>query len=250
MSEPKGRGGIDSPDFLIPALPHKQRVQIGLAEHAIRVGSPMAFEVTGNLLHHESWEHGFGHWQNIGTNSNCIAALDPTYSYKGGYSVKMQVDNVIGHYNRLLARFPYPYETTLGFEWAMLWKTAFTELQVTVFMYGPTKTYQGLLKFRGDEEKLYYYATVGGFTFLENVKLSAEDTNGWRLCKLVLNMPSVKYSRFVFDYLDIDMADKRILNWGAGDFFRLEAIFRLEALTNTAESVYIDNIIITLNEPI
>lgn len=250
MSEPIGRGGIDYPDFRIPALPHKQRVTIDLAEHAVRIGSQYTFELTGNLLHYSNFSNGFGVWRKTKSSVACNPILNAEYFYKEPYSIQLITDAIENHISRISISYAIPYLTSIGLEFAFLSRTNITTLEAALYYYYEDTVRSGRIKLWGVEDSITYVTASNTTETLADIHGIVGVYTGWNILKLVMDFANTKYSRFLLNEKDYTMKDIPCYS-DTGDYLsRLCVMITLQQAWGIAESVFIDNVIVTINEPL
>lgn len=249
MSEPTGRGGIDFPDFRIPSLPHKSRVEIGTDEVAVRLGAMQRFEVTGNYLWGESFHDGMGSWRASSTGEGIDPTLDPTHFIVNPYSVLLSGSAVAVGTSALDIRIHYPYQTVLGLEVSFLSRVEFNFLQIDLGYNDEDYLLAPRIYIDNANNRLQYQKDDGTMVTFADYNLRIASTSGWHTAKLVIDVPNQKYVRFLLDHQDYNLSDYDLLvaavNWEQA----IWSTFELNTAGSIAESVYIDNVIVTINEP-
>lgn len=250
MAKAVGHGGIDYPDFLQAITPHENPVEITRAELAIRLGFPHVFERTGNVLFYETFSHGLSDWN----PTQSPIANKPLLSSKGllnsPYSALLVSDGTAAGYSIIRKDLGYPYLTVFGLEFSFLPNTQIGQL------------YFGIIVFTGDTKHsiwAYYDDSVYKWYILDNTPtykeiltydIGAWDHTNWHTVKIVADMVNNYYVRMAIDNEDVALTNyvPRTDNDVTPPYIYLG----IDAFTLgvRAYTICVDNVILTINEPL
>jgi len=250
MVKPTGKGGIDYPDFIQATTPHSNPVEITRAELAIRLGWPQVFERTGNVLYYESFGYGLSDW-NVSSN---IAANKPILASRGllqsPYCARLTIDGTAAGYSDIAKHVGYPYITSFGFEFSFMPTKEFGEL------------YFGILLYTG-EKKYSIWARYSDATFIWSIlddtpayipvltyDVGAWNTLVWHPVKMVVDLPNNRYARLMVDAQDVGLT-QYVPKTDIDDTppYLMMGIETFVVGTRKV-NIYVDNVILTINEPI
>lgn len=250
MAKPVGYGGRDYPDFGISDTFQTKYVMSDMGELAARLGAPNVFDRTGTLIWFEQFAYGLNNW----TLSSASNGIDPfliayPYLYKP-YAVKLSGTSGSTGSSTMLVTLPFPYESPLGIEFAYMPDIRATELDVVIQLYTGSKYYASSVSFKL-QTGIIKVGLQGGFTKeVYSDPLGYRLNNVYNITKIVLDLANQEYNRIMFNKYNIDVKD---IGFHVGTSTlrpKLTLLFRLESAATYDESLLIDNIILTLDEPL
>jgi len=241
-------------------MPHGQRdwsnigadeVVHGLAdmgELAARMGSPVTFNREGSILLIETFEHGHGRWELAGIAPYTIE-ISSEWSRYGAYSLKFDVAAAFGKYALVDTYFPFPVLGKYGVEFSTRFNSHIYMIFVDLRFYdGAHRQNYWLYLYPIDEQLKVYNRSVGAVTVADPFVIS---TGGaiWHTLKLVVDIKNQYFQRVIIDDAEYDLTAYRptlVANTGAP-----HAVLRLQfyGYDTGAGIVYVDDVLITLNEP-
>jgi hypothetical protein len=250
MAKPVGHGGIDYPDWIQDTTPHSNPVEITNTELAIRLGFPQVFERTGNVLFYESFSYGIGDWHPL----QSPAANKPVLAAKGlldsPYSVKLVSDGTLAGFSTIRKDLGYPYLTTFGMEFSFQASQEMGQLYFGIIIYTGSTKHSIWGRY---EDVTYKWSILDNTPAYQDVltyNIGVFDHSNWHTVKLVADLLNEKYARIMVDnedvgissYVprqDVDATDPYI-------YLGLQSY----TLGTRVYDVYVDNVILTINEPI
>jgi len=249
MARVVGKGGIDYPDFHVKQVVHNAPVSIDVAELSVRLGSTHRFEQTGNVLFIEDWENGLSCWYRGGYPTDCYPVLDASYYYIKPYACKLFTDGTAGANSFIQLMLPFPYLTALGFQFSFLAKDTFNFLEGELHVYTGSLHYLLEVEIDVTNECIEIYATPGRMYNVYDYTIIPGATSGWHTIKIVVDFENKVYVRGLIDGTDFDLSDYaiRVVENAANPHMLLS--FLVYEPDEQAEAVWLDNIILTLNEP-
>jgi hypothetical protein len=249
MAKPVGHGGIDYPDWIQGTTPHSNPVEITNAELAIRLGFPQVFERTGNVLFYEGFQYGLGDWnphQNPAANKPLLSAIGLLNS---PYSAKLVSDGTQFGFSTIRKDLGYPYLTTFGMEFSFKPSTEISQLRF------------GIIVFTGDtkwsiwgqyDDSTYKWSVLDNTPAYQDVltyNIGAFDHSNWHTVKVVADLVNGLYARLMVDNEDVGISSYVPRN----DVDVTDPYIYLGVdIFNTGTKVYdvyVDNVILTINEP-
>jgi len=220
-----------------------------LGEHAVRLGSPHLWDRRGDVLLAESFDDGMSA---VGTDVSGLGAAVQSWtgmSRQGAYSVKLVAGSDGLQYAGLLIPLPYPVLSGVGLEftfsieprtefwrWRMWWDDG-ARRNVANVRYDFVNS---LLEYYGPDPGYHTFAT--GVATLSNGLLA-------NVGKLVVDFTQRRYRRFIFNDTEYDLRAHGVRSTLLVATTYLEAtIHHIGAAGFNAEG-YVDNVILTQNEP-
>lgn len=250
MAKPIGHGGRDYPDFGISDTVQTKSIITDMGELAARLGAPNVFDRMGNLVWFEQFKYGLGNWT-LATTGNGVTPVLVAYPYLyKPHAVKLAGTSGSSGTSTITATLHLPYESALGIEFAFNPDFRATEIEFYGNLYTGTNYYAFGISFRLKAGTIRVYKQGGGYNTVYEDVLGYVKTDNFHVVKLVMDMENGLYKRLMFGTLDIDVKDISFHKGTSSTKPSLTFLIRLESTTDYDESAIIDNIVITLDEPI
>lgn len=250
MAKPVGYGGRDYPDFGISDTVLTKSIITDMGELAARLGAPNVFDRMGNIVWSEQFEYGLGSWQ-LGSTGG---GLDPVlvahpYLYKP-YALKFasEAGSTGGSITQI--NLHLPYESALGIEFAFNPNFRATTLELYINVYTGAKYYAFGAEFQLKNGIIRLYKQGGGYNNVYSNPLGYTRSDNYHVVKLVMDLANGLYKRLMFGNLDIDVTGKTLHVGTSGTRPSMTLLFRLESAADYDEVLFLDNVIITLDEPV
>jgi hypothetical protein len=222
---------------------------IGAGELASRLGSIMRYEQRGQVIFMDDFEAALLKWQTDGSGTGHSETRSNESAKSGDYSVKLVTGNTIGDFASIEKAFPLPRSTRVGVEFSFDFIAGIESINLRAVLYDGTNSYFVEVRYDDPDQKLQYRI---GLTTWANAAtgielLSAVPT--WHTCKLVFDIATKKYVRLLLDDVEYDLSNVT-LHSVAVEMPKC-MIVDIETYTATAANkyAYIDDVIITQNEP-
>lgn len=250
MAKPTGYGGRDMPDFGISDTFQTKHIMTDLGELAARLGAPNVFDRTGTMIWCEQFEYGLNNWITTITGNGVEPfVMAYPYLYKP-YAVELSGTIGSTGTSEIKVTLPFPYESPLGIEFAYNPDIRATELEVVVQIYTGTNYYSATLRFKLQDGTIDV-GIQGGFYQNVYTDVLGYRLNGvYNITKFVLDLENKQYNRIMFNKYDISAKDISFHSGTSTLRPKLTLLFRLESKATYDETLLIDNIILTLDEPL
>jgi len=250
MAKATGHGGRDYPDYLQGALPHENPVEITRAELAIRLGFNNVFERTGNVLWYETFENGMGDWFKGANGPANIPVLSSRGLLNSPYSALLQITFSDTSYSSIAKYVAYPYITTFGLEVSFRPLSVFGTLMFGYQIYTGAIRYSVWIRYNCVTSIWELYDENGDWQTIGTYDLGTSDISVWHTAKVVVDMVNLRYARLSYDAVDNAIAQYGVESVASTIRPGLELSMSLGEVTSNIGSVCIDNVILTMNEPI
>lgn len=250
MAKPTGYGGRDAPDFGISDTYLTKHVITDMGELASRLGAPNVFDRTGTLIWAEQFTYGLNNWvlSQTGYGQDPWLIASP-YLYKPN-AVKLSAQAGGTGQSQILITLPFPYESPMGIEFAYNPNIRATELYFYGNLYTGTHMYSFAVEFWLLTGIIKVMTTGGATEEVYEDTLGYKLTNVYNITKVVLDLENKKYARIMFNKYDIPVTDV-VFHSATSDLRpKLTLLLRLASAGTYVETILIDNIIFTLDEPL
>lgn len=249
MASPTGHGGRDHPDYGISGTAQGQALVLDMSELAVRLGSSNYFDRSGVQLFNETFQNGLQDWHITTLGTPAYVRLVANYVSHGGYAVEIENNGGVGDDAYMRHHIPYPYPSTMGFEFHVRHIVAGERFVFQVAMYTGTESLALILRIDSVNEELELLSGPATYTTIDISPYRSGLIGMFHAIKFTVNLDTRLYTRLAIDtveypvsnipfhyYALVDQPHIRLYigNWGSGD---------------TADHIAVDNIIITLDEP-
>ena len=220
-----------------------------LAELAARLGSILTFDRRGNVTFLEDFEGSLERWithfEGTGGKVESTAAA----ARSGAFAAALTTGNLIGKYAYISHWMPMPILSRMGAEFSFCWWWYASIVQLDFNYATPDGGYRAQVRYNWQEQKIEY--CPGDFdwqTLATGIKLE-RGNQLFHTIKVVADFPRKKYTRLILDSTSLDLSYLDLATYPPVSYPRLVLEIRTVAAENQNVLTYIDDAIITQNEP-
>jgi len=223
--------------------------QIDSGELAARLGSPSVQDRRGNVLWMENFESTPLQWDVFRSSTGCAAEIMADKYWMGSQSCKLTAGSVTNTYTYINKYFSLPQIAKFGIEVMSLFEDA--KFYLSMYLDGHTGSAQirAGIRYNLDTDKLYYHDSGGGWTEFQDDVSYTLDKEWWLYLKMVLDWSTGKYIRAIVGGTEYDLSSYSYKSTPGDADAYIELRFLVMTLEDADNSCYIDNVIITQNEP-
>lgn len=249
MAKPIGFGGRDVPDYGIgrpaDATPHITDI----AELSVQLGSLSWFDRFGNVLMTESFQTGMGNWLTQSYPNGANPILSSKYYSTIPYAVKLITTTDTGSYSGMDKYFPFHYVDTFGVEVHFKAIETFQHLYWSLSFYDGTYAYEMKPKVNYAANELQLILSALADEKIDDLDIKIGVASQFHVLKITGDLVNNTYLRLILDDRDYDISDKELIQTTSSDKPTLRMLFYLQPYDTVVSTVWIDNIIFTINEP-
>ena len=223
--------------------------QIDSGELAARLGSPVTFDRRGNIFWYDDFEGSSQKWYSgfIGAGT---ASLNATRSWRGSQSMKMTSGATSGNAALIRKAFYNPSDANIGLEFKVLTDAADSEIKVYLYGYYGTKAYYGAISYSyGDKTLDYSKGTTLSWVELETDIYLDILRETWLPIKMVIDGNTAKWKRIIVGDTEYNLSGIDLVAQAPSAERHSFVVFYIFNTDNAAKTCYIDDVIITQNEP-
>lgn len=220
-----------------------------MGEAVARLGSPDVHDRRGNVLFMDSFEDGLQKWGSGTHGAASAVTQDNTKARSGGYSCKMYMDAAVGDYCLITHAHPLPRQGRIGIEFAFRLSGSEDFVECWAIWNSGTIYATAGIHYEPWVNLFKYYDENGNWTtFKTDLELDLV-YGAFHSLKFVVDLATFKYSRMIVNHEEVDMT--------ALDMYQIPFVFA-PCMTITianeqngdgADATYVDDVIITRNEP-
>lgn len=228
---------------------YNNKVIVGNAELAVRLGSPKFFDRRGDVLFMDIFENGFNKWRTLAANTGSEAVLTADRSKSGGYSAKLVGGSITPWYSVMWTALPYSILSKCGIELHFCMPELIDKMLVEFMCHDGTNKYEAIITYDRTNQKLQYQDS-GGVNQDIVTSFTLYPYDGlFHALKLVADFEINKYHRLIVNETTYDLSAYGLQETSSPGVKELEVIIYLYSRDGYNDCVYIDNIIVTQNEP-
>lgn len=236
-----------APDFGMYAPKTTVGSLADMAELAARLDSVVTHDRRGDVIHIDDFEGNEGKWEANGTGVDRALALSAETARSGMCSLKLTTGNLANNYMEAIGYLAYPVFGKIGYEISYTHNGSLKEYLWTFRLYDGTNYYDAIIR--------YTQAT----TILE-----IDDNGAWRTLqtrsfmsthylfntlKVVIDYNAKKYVRLITNDKEYDISAFSLSPTGSGVPPHIRVFIRGTTSVNFNHSTYLDDFILTQNEP-
>jgi hypothetical protein len=238
------------PDYGLSSAKRNVYAVTDLGELAARLASIVRWDRRGDVVYMDDFEGDVLEWDHAGQEADPITI---EHAHSGSQAVKLTTRAVLYDWAYIEKYFTYPREVRLGFEhWGILvanqdrWR-----LHVSIDD-GVTGQYEAGFYYNPSNGQIYLYTGVPTWTLIGTVtplQLSSGGIWAWHPSKLVLDNENWRYVQLLVGYDSFDISSYTINRGATSGSERMYVDVMVRTGATAAISCYIDDFILTQNEP-
>jgi hypothetical protein len=238
----------DTPDWAIGILDTIRDPLYDLAELAVRLGSPQAYERGGVTILVDDMSNGVSGWELATIYIEGFITLSPRYNYYGGLTMLIKGDPG-GDGTKVIRSIPLENVGRWGIELGFGNIVNCDVIDIILEMY--TSEWDRYLRFVIDviNRKAYIDVnTIGLVEIVDNTQLSTTDT-GRLIFKLIADFDNAIYTQLYFNEIRRNLRDYALPSSGGSDNSHIEVGITITDAISSPGLAYLDYVIITTDEP-
>lgn len=218
-----------------------------MGELAVRLESIVSFDRRGDVVWTESFEYGITNWFITKSDGETITRTTDE-ALSGSYSVELQCQANPTTSVGIVRRAPLPVNSRMGVEVAFLPDANARDFRVDMVLYDGTNLYLGYTYIEMSSGIIYYRNSSGNWAQLATGVTLRQDGYCWHHYKLVVDLEEAEYVRLIMDNTTYSMAGLGLQYTANTSAPTLELTIK-QINNNQASVVYVDDVILTQNEP-
>jgi len=220
-----------------------------LGEVAARLGSIVTFDRRGDVYWLDDFEDGKAKWAAETSGAGAGVAVSTTYARNGAKSVELTAGTDMSHYAGIGRLFPYPALSRWGFEGSWSFDSDLETFDIIISVYDGTNLTSAILRYDCVNQKVQYLDSAGAMQDLATSVDLHDYYNMFNTFKLVLDLETGKYERAIANESEYDMAGIALQQAAIAVSPVVKLSMRNTAVGGTGGVVYVDDVIVTRNEP-
>lgn len=226
---------------------HPAYVSVG--ELAARLGSINTYERRGNVVWMDDFEDAPLKWRTDTQGAGAAVARDTASAYRKGHSLKLTTGNATDDYAGVIHDSYVPHTTKLGWECAFALGSVIKTFDIGASIKDGADAYLAYLRYAASLDKLQIRTGVGTYTDIATSVVLFEEDIGYHIWKLVIDWDTKYYLRAYLDGVEYDISAYQIPSFTQVVTPRMETSIYAYSPANANRYVYVDDFILTQNEP-
>lgn len=221
-----------------------------MAELAARLGSPITHDRRGDVMWWDDFEWSLNKWQATVSGTGAAAAISTARARNGRCSVLLTAGSDGGFLSEIAHLLPFPALSNLGAEFSFSLGSVISDLTLEQTIRDGAASVAYGVRWNDVTNMLQYFSSAGAWTDLAATPQYSSGPSLFHVMKVVVDAVARKYVRLIVDDVAISMA-------GLGAEVSVSAfapLWTVEITNNgragSNDTVYIDDVILTQNEPV
>ena len=219
------------------------------AELAARLFSINTYVRSGSIVWMDDFEDNINHWCKTAVGTGASVVLSDEAARNGKYSAKMTTPSDTADYCSLQRAIGMLNTSKIGFELSYADQDDNTRLSIMIAIYDGTTEYYGILRISEAAGTLEIWDDIiNNYVTLDTLTIDSEICT-WNTMKLIIDMDSLYYVRGYFNNEEYDLTAYRLRDVALATSPRIAVAVLLHRTVADNYHVYVDDAIITQNEP-
>ncbi|MBA7472202.1 MAG: hypothetical protein GH156_00560 [Dehalococcoidia bacterium] len=238
-----------TPDWAQYAAKSTVYGEIDTSELAVRLGSIVSYDRRGDVVWLDDFNSGLAEWELESWGLGKEIAISAVTARSAGFSCKLTAGSDDLHAATIRHILPFPVLSKLGFEFSFTYSNPFKFLELGCYLYFSTYALVALIKYTPETMKLQYQEdAIAWRDIATNVQFLTSDRL-FNTMKLVVDAEAETFVRLLVNDAAYPLADIPIYKTFFGWIPRGSMDIYLEGRALENDIMYIDDVIITQNEP-
>lgn len=238
-----------APDWSVYRISSTTYTVMDLAEHAARLGSIVTFDRRGDVIFLADFSAGLNQFKAIPGGTGASVTASPAHYLSPGHSAKLTTGNSIGNITAIANILPPPVVSKIGIEFSFVLHDDVQYIHLIVYHYDGVGYYLYQVRIDVQNLKLQIYAHPEGWVDIRTLPPLLSYQSFFYPVKLVFDLMSQTYTRLLFLEEEHDISAYAPASSTSTVAPRLDATLRVSTAVNSNITIYVDNVIITQDEP-
>jgi len=220
-----------------------------MAELAARLGAIHRWDRRGDVLFFDDFSNGLNHWIIVSLIPTTEPVITTETAEYGGLSVKFTPSDGADNYHAIWKPIAYPHPSPLGFEFSVALGANILYIDSIVRLHLPTGNYEFIIRYNHQYHEVLYLDETGTWKEIWTDFYFALGYELFHHFKYVIDTEECEYVRLIMDSKQTSLKgikgyplvekEPEYLEWG----------IKISAQVGETITAYVDNCIITMNEP-
>ncbi len=239
-----------TPDYNITAGRQTTHQLTDLGELAVRLGSPIAFDRRGDVMSWDDFECATNRYDVSLDGLGAAVARSTERAHSGENSYKLTAGSTAGHGAGLIASEPAIVRSSVGHEILMNLPGTIEAFYIRMVHFDGVNLHRATLRWVDAANELTYGNAAGAdVQFATGIDLPV-NLPTWNAFKLVADFVSDRYVRAIVNNVTYDLSGIAVQVAADARAPRVDFTIQLFGRAGFNDIVYVDDVIVTQNEPV
>jgi len=220
-----------------------------MAELAVRQGAISSIDRLGDVILSEGFENGLTRHNILGSGTDYSASISGKYARSGGFSCKLVAGKTVNVYSRINMVTFFPILSNVGYEISTLLYEVIDYILLGLNIRDGSFLYQAYFAFDLTKDEISIMDEHNNFIPIIKPAGLYDSRIHWYTAKIVVNLTNKTYRRLRFKNLTYDLSEYPLKKGAATTSVSLTISAENRGFVTSNLVAYIDDIIITQNEP-
>jgi hypothetical protein len=220
-----------------------------LGELAVRLGSIVRFDRRGDVVFLENFQYGIGRWAPVAIGTGAAVATVTDRFMSAGYSMRVTSPSDALFWTAANLTLPYPYLSKFGFEVGVCFGSVFDYLVLLLSVYDGTNQHRGEIRYYYTDSELRLVDQDNSELVLGTNLDLFTGVRAFNVFKLICDLDAKEFTRLQINEKLYDLSAYPLREVASSTSPRVLCQIMLYGLSDENDDVYVDNVIVTQNEP-
>lgn len=215
----------------------------------LRQGLIKTLDGKGDIIFHDSFEHGPAKWHDAGSYPNASIGLSPNHAFGGNWALKFTAPSSDDPTATAAATIPVDKPDRYGVEFRFTYPNDYHLPKFFLYYYDLEHYYSFGIQYNSLSGKLRYHAPLDNWTDFATVRLEVLPLYYFHPIKLVIDVIKLEYVKFIFRGKEYDLTGKSTTVENITSRRAIQPRFWWQYFSGDPNPSYLDDVIVTENEP-
>lgn len=219
-----------------------------IAELAVRLGSPVRYHRSGNVLFMDGFEHGLAPWVNQHSAGICDIVLTQETAATGGVCAELQLGVGAGSFCNLTKPVPHVLPGKVGISAAFSFTANMKGYWLVIEGRDGALSWYYAIRYNHVDGLLEYINKAQKWLPLETIPNLVADSKYFHYMKLTVDLVNQEYGYAFFDQATYAIPKVEIYTTSSSNWPYISGTIYAEGNETDISKVYVDDVVITGEE--
>ncbi|KKM27271.1 hypothetical protein LCGC14_1576360 [marine sediment metagenome] len=242
--------GRDLPDW--GALPGPLTVHevTDLGELAARLGSVVTYHRGGIVVFVDDFANGLTRWTTAIGGAGDVVDLSLVRTLSGPFSARLLAASAVSPIAEIGLELPKQIASRMGGEFAFAVDTTTSIIELTLSQYDGSNLLRATVRYSPVDETLQYLDADGNYVTKATGIALLTEANVFHNMKLVTDLENEEYVKVLLDDTAYSLTDVALRKTASALLERFSMLIWNRGRVGASDTVYVDRVIVTQNEPL
>ena len=242
--------GRDLPDWGALPTPLTVHEVTDLGELAARLGSVVTYHRAGIVVFVDDFSNGLNRWTTAIGGAGDVVDLSLVEGLSGPFSVRLLAASVVSPLAEIGLTLPRQIASRIGGELAFAIDATTSIIELTLNQYDGSNLLRATVRYSPVNETLQYLDSAGNYVTKQTGIALLTEANVWHRMKLVTDLENEEYVKVLLDDTAYSLTDVALRKTASALTERFSMLIWNRGRVGSSDTVYVDRVIVTQNEPL